>query len=137
MAETDSESDQSRGKWLAAAGVSAALVASSCCVVPLVLVTLGIGGAWMGNLTALESYEPYFISVTVAFLGTGFWTVYFKPKKQCDEGSYCARPASALMTRTTLWVATLLVVLSATVNLWAPLFYYLGTTFLLGDYQLY
>jgi len=123
MAETDNESDHSRANWLAAGGVSAALAASSCCVLPLLLVTLGIGGTWMGNLTALEPYKPYFIAVTVAFLGTGFWTVYFKPKKPCAEGSYCARPASARMTRTALWVATLLVVLSASVDLWAPLFY--------------
>ena len=123
MAETDNESDQSRGKWLAAAGVSAALIASSCCVAPLILVTLGIGGAWMGNLTALEPYKPYFIVATVAFLCAGFWTVYLKPKKQCAEGSYCAHPASARITKTALWAATLLVVLSASVDLWAPLFY--------------
>jgi mercuric ion transport protein len=125
MSETEmkNEIDQSRSKWLAAAGISGALIASSCCVVPLLLVTLGISGAWIGNLTALEPYKPYFIVVTVALLGAGFWYVYFKPKKECEEGSYCARPSSARITKSALWIATLLIALSATVDYWAPLFY--------------
>lgn len=125
MSETEmtNEKDQARSKWLAAAGISGALIASSCCVVPLLLVTLGISGAWIGNLTALEPYKPYFLSVTVLLLGAGFWYVYFKPKKECDEGSYCARPSSSRITKSALWIATLLVLLSATVDFWAPLFY--------------
>lgn len=125
MSETEmtNEKDQARSKWLAAAGISGALIASSCCVVPLLLVTLGISGAWIGNLTALEPYKPYFLSVTVLLLGAGFWYVYFKPKKECDEGSYCARPSSSRNTKSALWIATLLVLLSATVDFWAPLFY--------------
>tara|TARA_R110001592_G_scaffold326841_1_gene607810 strand:- start:10960 stop:11337 length:378 start_codon:yes stop_codon:yes gene_type:complete len=125
MVETDmkNERDKSRSKWLAAAGVSGALIASSCCVVPLLLVTLGISGAWIGNLTALEPYKPFFLSITVLLLGFGFWYVYFKPKKECEEGSYCARPSSARITKSALWIATVLVLLSATVDYWAPLFY--------------
>lgn len=125
MSETEmkNESDQNRSKWLAAAGISGALIASSCCVVPLLLVTLGISGAWIGNLTALEPYKPYFIAVTVLLLGVGFWFVYYKSKKECVEGSYCARPSSARITKSALWFATLLVILSATVDFWAPLFY--------------
>lgn len=125
MAETDmkNERDQSRSNWLAAAGISGALIASSCCVVPLLLVTLGISGAWIGNLTALEPYKPYFLSVTVLLLGFGFWYVYFKPKEECEEGSYCARPSSARITKSALWIAMVLVILSATVDYWAPLFY--------------
>lgn len=125
MAETEmkNEEDQNKSKWLAAAGVSGALIVSSCCVVPLVLVTLGISGAWIGNLTALEPYKPYFLSITTLLLGFGFWYVYFKPKKECEEGSYCARPSSARITKSALWIATVLVLLSATVDLWAPLFY--------------
>ncbi len=115
--------DQSRSNWLATAGISGAIIASSCCVAPLLLVTLGISGAWIGNLTALEPYKPYFIAVTAVFLGAGFWFVYFKPRQECKEGSYCARPSSARITKSVLWIATFLILLSATVNFWAPLFY--------------
>ncbi|MCB1747186.1 MAG: mercury transporter MerT [Gammaproteobacteria bacterium] len=112
-----------RGRLLAAVGIFGALIASSCCVVPLVLVTLGVSGAWIGNLTALEPYKPYFLTVTAFLLAGGFWHVYFKPKKVCAEGTYCAQPASNLLTKSVLWIATLLVLLSATVNFWAPFFY--------------
>ncbi len=42
-----------RQHLIAAGGILGALAASSCCIVPLVLFGLGIGGAWIGNLTAL------------------------------------------------------------------------------------
>src|SRR5579859_5325518 len=51
------------------AGVLAAAVGSLCCVAPLVLLTLGISGAWIGQLTALEPYRPIFIAVATAFMG--------------------------------------------------------------------
>jgi hypothetical protein len=51
---------------VAAGGVFGALAASSCCIVPLVLFGLGISGAWIGNLTQLAPYQPYFIAATVS-----------------------------------------------------------------------
>lgn len=47
-----------RQNWVAAGGVLGAIAASSCCVLPLVLFSVGIGGAWIGNLTALAPYQP-------------------------------------------------------------------------------
>ncbi len=49
-------SNSGRGSLLA--GGVAALLASACCLGPLVLVVLGFSGAWIGNLTALEPYRP-------------------------------------------------------------------------------
>ena len=89
---------------------------------PLVLLTLGVSGAWMSNLTALAPYQGYFISATLLFLGTGFWTVYIKPKKACEDGSYCASPQSDLVIKIVLWVATVLVAAALGVNLILPLF---------------
>lgn len=119
----DLQSESRRGGLLAGASVLGAIIASSCCVLPLLFVMLGIGGVWMSNLTALEPYKPYFIAVTAVFLGLGFWHVYFKPKKACEAGSYCANPASGRITKAALWIATVIVLLAATVNFWAPLFY--------------
>ncbi len=112
-----------RKTWFAAGGVIGAILASTCCIAPLVLLTLGISGAWIGNLTALEPYKPYFAVVALVFIGFGFRQVYFKPKPACAEGSYCARPESSVITKTALWLATVLVVLALTINWWAPLFY--------------
>lgn len=115
--------ERGRGRLLAAGSISGALVASSCCIVPLALVTLGVSGAWIGNLTALEAYKPYFLAVTALFLAGGFWHVYLKPKRACGKGSHCARPASGRITRSALWISTVLALLAATVDLWAPLLY--------------
>lgn len=112
-----------RNGWLAAGGVIGAIVASSCCIVPLLLVTAGVSGAWIGSLTALEPYKPWFVAVTLVFIGLGFWQVYFRARPACAEDSYCARPQSSLITQSLLWIATALVALALTIDWWAPLFY--------------
>jgi mercuric ion transport protein len=112
-----------RNGWLAAGGVLGAILASSCCIVPLALVTLGVSGAWIGDLTALEPYKPYFAAATVVLIFAGFWHVYFKPKPTCNDGSYCSRPQSSRLTKIALWLSTALVVFAITINYWAPLFY--------------
>lgn len=114
--------DRMKG-WLAAGGVLGAFLASACCIVPLVLVTLGVSGAWIGNLTALEPYKPLTSGMALVFIGLGFWHVYFRQRPACLEGSYCARPQSSRITTIALWGASVLVLLSITVNWWAPLFY--------------
>lgn len=94
---------------LAAGGIIAALGASSCCVVPLVLFMLGVSGAWIGNLTALAPYQPLFVAAAVACLAVGFVRVYRRPTGVCAEGSYCALPASSRIARFGLWTAAGLV----------------------------
>jgi mercuric ion transport protein len=49
------------------ASALAAIAGSLCCVAPLVLITLGISGAWISQLTALEPYRPIFIVVMALF----------------------------------------------------------------------
>ncbi|MEX2489627.1 MAG: mercuric transporter MerT family protein [Pseudomonadales bacterium] len=100
-----------------------ALLTSSCCIAPLLLVTLGISGVWVGNLTVLAPYKLYFLAITALLLAGSFWFVYFRPKKTCSATGYCDRPMVGRISQALLWVATLLVLLSATVNVWAPFFY--------------
>ncbi len=57
----ESGSDRSGSGALFVGGL-AAIVASTCCLGPLVLVALGLSGAWIGNLTLLEPYRPFFIA---------------------------------------------------------------------------
>jgi len=112
-----------RKRLLAAGGLISALLASSCCIAPLVLLTLGVsGGAWMSNLTALAPYQGYFIGATLLFLGAGFWTVYIKSQKACEDGSYCASTQSDRVIKSVLWVATILVAAALGVNFILPLF---------------
>ncbi|MFQ5562182.1 MAG: mercuric transporter MerT family protein [Parvularculaceae bacterium] len=115
--------ERAEAGWFATGGILGAILASTCCIGPLILVSIGVSGAWIGSLTALEPYKPYFIAATLIPLGLGFRQVYFRKKPVCEEGSYCARPESSLITKTALWLATVLIALAATIDLWAPWFY--------------
>ncbi len=106
---------------LATGGLIGAVLASSCCIAPMSFVTVGNSGAWIGNLTALAPYQWLFVIATVGFLGAGFWTVYFKPKAACEEGSFCASPTSDRVVKTVLWIGTVLVVAAVAVNVLTPL----------------
>lgn len=101
-----------KARWLAAGGILGALAASTCCILPLVLFSLGISGAWIGQLTALSPYQPIFIALTVLCLGYGYWLVYRKPKQACDDGMACARPLPNRLVKTMLWLATVLVLIA-------------------------
>lgn len=94
----------------ATGGVLGAIAASSCCIVPLILFSLGIGGAWIGNLTAMAPYQWIFILITLGFLGAGFYLVYRGPNASCAEGEACARRLPNRLVKTALWFATVLVV---------------------------
>ncbi|SMX45842.1 mercuric transporter MerT family protein [Maliponia aquimaris] len=112
-----------RKGWLAAGGVLGAILASACCIGPLVLLTLGISGAWIGNLTALEPYKPVFAVIALGFIAAGFRQVYFRRPVVCEPGSCCASPASARITKAALWASLILVLGALTIGWWAPLLY--------------
>ena len=65
-----------RQRLIVAGGLLGALGASSCCILPLVLFSLGVSGAWISNFTRLAPYQPYFLAVTMGCLGYGYWLVY-------------------------------------------------------------
>lgn len=94
-------------RFAALGGLLGALGAASCCIAPLVLFSLGITGAWIGNLAALAPYQPYFVAPTLALLALGYVMVYRKPKPV--EGAVCAHPALGRVTKPTLWAATVLI----------------------------
>src|SRR5712692_1864444 len=60
-----------------AGAVVSGLLASVCCIGPLLLAVLGIGGA--GLLARFEVYRPAFTAATFALLGVGLWLAYRKP----------------------------------------------------------
>lgn len=119
--ETVEQQETGRKRLVAVGSVIGAILASSCCIAPLLLITLGVSGAWMGNLTALAPYQGYFIVATLLCLATGYWYVYFKPKKPCADNSYCASPKSDNVVKLALWFATVLIVLALSVNFIVPL----------------
>ena len=108
-------------RLLAAGGVLGALAASSCCIVPLVLFGLGISGAWIGNLTQLAPYQPYFLAATAVCLGYGYWLVYRSGQRACANGEVCARPLPNRIVKTGLVLATILVLGALAFDFLAPL----------------
>lgn len=104
--------------------IIAAIAASVCCVGPLVLLTLGIGGAWVGNLTAIEPFRPYLMGLTFIILGYAFYKIYRKPKaEECAPGSYCANPKSDRINKITLWTSTVFVILLLSIPYLTPFLY--------------
>ena len=74
-----------------AAGGIAALLASTCCLGPLVLITLGFSGAWISNLTVLEPFQPIFIGAALLALFFA-WRRIWRPAGNCAPGEVCALP---------------------------------------------
>jgi len=79
--------------------MGAAVGASACCTIPLVLVSLGVGGAWIGSLTALAPYR--WIFVTLAFTALGYavyneWRLSRQPDCNCETAFSSAARRSLL-----------------------------------------
>ncbi|MBP9064362.1 MAG: mercury transporter MerT [Aquabacterium sp.] len=108
-------------KGALAAGVLAAIGASVCCVGPLVLLTLGIGGAWIAGLTSLEPMRPWLIAATLLFLGLAFRRLYLQPSV-CEPGALCAEPIVLKRQRLIFWFVTLGLLVLLAVPWMAPLF---------------
>lgn len=117
-----SDAENPTGRRLAlAGGLLGALAATACCIAPLALFTLGVGGAWMSNLTALAPYQPYILALTLGCLGYGYWLVYRARRRACEEGELCARPLSNRLMLAGLIVATVLVAAAVGFDFVAPI----------------
>lgn len=93
-------------KWATAGGIVGGLGIASCCLLPLVLLSLGLGGAWMGSLAVMTPFKPIFILATVTLLGYGHYLVYFASKKVCAESGSCPTPRTTRGMKLILWGAT-------------------------------
>lgn len=107
-AVVDASASSTSPRWALLMGAAAALGASLCCVVPLVLVSLGISGAWLSSLTALEPYRPLFVTAALASLGLAAWRLY-GPASRCEEGRSCADPHILHRRRRLLWLAVAII----------------------------
>ncbi|HZA01155.1 MAG TPA: mercuric transporter MerT family protein [Hyphomicrobiaceae bacterium] len=116
-----SEADATKAGLAAAGSIFGALAASSCCILPLVFVWLGVSGAWIGNLTALAPYKPAFVAATLGLLGYGYYLVYRMPRQACAPDEACARPLPHRFVRLGLWAATLLIIVAIGFDYIAPL----------------
>lgn len=97
--------------------MAAGLLASACCIGPLIVGAAGLGS--LGFAAALAPYRPWFLGLTAALLGVGFYFAYRPvPAESCAPGQACAKPASRTKQRSALWVVTALAVALATYPSW-------------------
>src|SRR2546425_736609 len=89
----------------------AGLAASACCLGPLVLAIIGIGGA--PSALALAPYRPYLLVLTAAFLGLAVYLTYRRPASACGPGDACEMPKASRVGTVLLWLVTLVVALAA------------------------
>ncbi|MFU8832193.1 MAG: mercuric transporter MerT family protein [Wenzhouxiangella sp.] len=99
-------------KGLLALGGLGAVIASACCILPFVLVMLGLGGAWLANLHALYPYRWIFIGAAAVALFFA-WRRLYRTQAECAEGEVCAVPTVKRAYRVLFWVIAGLVALSA------------------------
>jgi mercuric ion transport protein len=106
---------QRPGPWqtlLAAGGLAGAVAATSCCILPLALFSVGLTGAWIGALTALSPYQPVFVIVAGMCLGGGFYLASRRRAAAACSAEGCSTAVSRRLVRSALWIATVLVAAS-------------------------
>lgn len=112
-------SNKSKSPTLFAAGsVFAAIIASFCCILPIVFALTGF--SILGASALFDAWRPYLLGLTFGLLGLGFYVAYRPRREQCAPGSACAMPATNRSGRLMLWLAT------AAVGLFAAFPYYSG-----------
>lgn len=115
-------SQSSVEKSTLAVGGLAAVLASACCLGPLVLVALGLSGAWIGNLTLLEPYRPIFIGAALVALFFAYRRIY-RPVADCKPGEVCALPQVRRSYKVLFWIVAALVLVALLFPYVLPLFY--------------
>ena len=104
------------------AGGVAAILASTCCVGPPVLVLMGFGGAWVSNLQVLEPYRPLMLGAAIVFLVLAARRIW-QPATVCEPGTMCAVPRTQRLYKMLFVLVALLVLASFGFPYIAPFFY--------------
>jgi mercuric ion transport protein len=103
-------------------GGLAAILASTCCLGPLILISLGFSGAWIGILTVLEPYRPFFIVAAVLALFFAGRQI-FRPAHLCNAGEVCVLPRARRLYKFLFWSCTTLVLVALIYPYVARFFY--------------
>ena len=114
------EEEKSSGPLIA--GGVAAILASTCCLGPLLLVGIGLSGAWIGNLARLEPFRPAFVAIALVALMIAYRRI-FRPKDQCAPGNVCSVPQVKALYKAIFWIVAILVLIALSFPYLLPLFY--------------
>lgn len=122
-AEAPAEPGDAGGKAGLSGGALAAIGASVCCLGPLVLVSIGVGGAWISNLALLTPYRWLFVLAALGFMGIAWRKIYRAPAAACEPGTPCALPQTNRGYRILFWAVSALIVFAVAFPYVVPLFY--------------
>jgi copper ion binding protein len=100
-----------KDKAFIGASLVAGVAASLCCILPIVFALAGAG--IVGASAFFATWRPYLLGTTFLLLGLGFYFAYRKPKRACEPGWACEKPATNKTGRIGLWVATVVVLIVA------------------------
>ena len=115
-------SEPQNGHGALFAGGLAAILASTCCLGPLVLVAQGVSGAWIAKLTVLEPYRPLFIGTALVALFFA-WRRIYRPTHSCKPGEVCAIPQVQATYKLIFWIVAALVLVALGFPYVLPFFY--------------
>ncbi len=100
--------ESNRSLPLLMSSVIAAIVASFCCILPIVFALTGF--TVVGASAAFAEWRPYLLALTFGLLGLGFYFAYRPAKAECGPDGVCARPFPRRSGRLMLWLAAAAVV---------------------------
>ena len=104
----DSADKPDRSSLFMTSSVVAAILASFCCILPIVFVLTGF--TVIGASALFAEWRPYLLMATFGLLGFGFYFAYRPAKAECGPGGVCNMSAPKRSGRLMLWLATAAVV---------------------------
>jgi len=93
-----------------AGSVVSGVLASACCLGPLVFTLLGVSGAALSH--RFEPLRPYFLTSTYGLLASAFYLTYRPREVECLPGEVCAMPRANRLAKVLLLIGTALVLLT-------------------------
>lgn len=120
--DTGNTNDGTESGTLAIAGI-AGVLASACCIGPLVLASIGFGSIAAGVVATFEPLRPVFIVIALAALAIAGWKIYRRPVAECEPGTACAVPQSVRIYKIVFWVVAAIVLVLVTFPYYVALFY--------------
>jgi mercuric ion transport protein len=92
--------------------VVSAVLASACCIGPLVFALLGISGAAFAQ--RFEPFRPYLLVGTYGLLAGAFYFTYRPGHAACGPDGACELPGTNRVGKAMLWIAAGVVILATT-----------------------
>lgn len=98
-------------------GLISSIAAGLCCTAPLVLISMGIGGAWISQLAELAPFRPLFIALAILSFAWAGWQLY-RPFKYCRPAAVCSEPRAHRHRQVLFWLSAILAIALITSPWW-------------------